>query len=153
LAVHAATRRDFGSSSSVTEPLGLSSGFSRCFRQISYLGGLSVPSQNMWWVLVPTHKFPGNGRFLPTLQIVEQLLAPADRFLSGGRGRYPHPPRTMGQVPAPPSKFPSRESHPHFPGPVQWVPTPTDGFPSCGSYLNHPRTARISSGSHWQNSQ
>ena len=116
-------------------------------------GELFVPSQNMRWVLVPTHKFPGNGRFLPTLRIVKQLLAPADRFLSGGRGRYPHPPRTMGQVPAPPSEFPSRESHPHFPGPVQWVPTPTDGFPSCGSYLNHPRTARISSGSHWQNSQ
>lgn len=87
------------------------------------------------------------------LWIVGQLLAPADRFLSGGRGRYPHPSRTMGQVPAPPSEFPSRESYPHFPGTVQWVPTPTDGFSSCGSYLNHPRTVRIGRGSYWQNSQ
>lgn len=114
---------------------------------------LSMPSQNMRWVLVPTLKFPGNERFLPTLWIVGQLLAPADRFLSGGRGRYPHPSRTMGQVPAPPSEFPSRESYPHFPGTVQWVPTPIDGFSSCGSYLNHPRTVRIGRGSYWQNSQ
>lgn len=51
----------------------------------------------MGLALVPTHKFPGNEMFLPTLQIMGQLLAPADRFLSGSRGRYPHPPRTMGK--------------------------------------------------------